>query len=50
MYANDDDAVPLPEAYAMLRSLAAKEYSEHHIDLPNATYSVEFAPLGRTEE
>ena len=49
-YADDEDAIPLPEAYALLRNLAAKEYSDNHIDVPNATYNVEFAPLERTEE
>jgi len=48
--AGDEDAVPLPEAYAMLRTLAKKEYSENYIDLPKATYSVAFAPLAETEE
>jgi len=49
-YANDNDAVPLNDAYSMLRVLAAKEYSQNHIDLPTATYDVTFAPLERTEE
>jgi phage minor structural protein len=48
--AEDDDAIPLPEAYAVLRALAAREYSAGHIDLPQATYDVSFAPLERTEE
>jgi hypothetical protein len=34
----------------MLRSLAAKEYSDGHEDEPAASYKVEFAPLERTEE
>ena len=45
-----EDAVPLAEAYTMLRTLAAKEYSVNHIDVPNATYKIEFAPLERCEE
>ena len=49
-YENDEDAVPLPEAYALLRNLAANEYSDNHIDKPTAIYEVEFAPLERTEE
>jgi phage minor structural protein len=48
--ANDEDTIPLPEAYDMLQTLAAKEFSENHIDLPQATYQIEFAPLERTEE
>jgi phage minor structural protein len=38
------------QAYAKLRELANQEYSKNHIDLPIATYGVEFAPLERTEE
>lgn len=37
-------------AYAELRRLAAQEFTVGHIDLPTATYDVEFAPLERTEE
>lgn len=37
-------------AYAELRRLAALEFTVSHIDLPTATYDVEFAPLERTEE
>lgn len=37
-------------AYAQLRRLAAQEFTVGHIDLPTATYDVEFAPLERTEE
>lgn len=37
-------------AYAELRRLAALEFTVGHIDLPSATYDVEFAPLERTEE
>ncbi|GHU48755.1 hypothetical protein FACS1894127_0090 [Clostridia bacterium] len=48
--AEDEDAIPLADAYTMLRALAAKEYSEGHIDLPQATYQIDFAPLERTEE
>ena len=49
-YAEDEDAVPLSEALLALRTLAAKEYSVNRIDLPDASYKVEFAPLERTEE
>lgn len=38
------------QAFVELRRLAALEYSVNHVDLPNATYDVEFAPLERTEE
>ncbi|OJG10065.1 phage minor structural protein [Enterococcus asini] len=37
-------------AYEELRRLAALEFTVGHIDLPTATYDVEFAPLERTEE
>ncbi len=37
-------------AYAVLRRLAALEFTVSHIDKPTATYDVEFAPLERTEE
>jgi hypothetical protein len=50
MYADDEDAVPLPVALEMLRKLAREEYSVHKIDLPKATYSVQFAPLQNTAE
>jgi phage minor structural protein len=49
-WADDEDAIPLPQAYAKLRELAAAEFSQHHIDKPNASYYVEFAPLEKTEE
>jgi len=49
-YADDEDAVPLPEAQEMLRQLAAQEYSVNKADLPACSYSIEFAPLERTEE
>ena len=49
-YADDEGAIPLSEAYAKLRELAQKEYSENHIDKPNATYNIEFAPLQNTQE
>ncbi|MCL2071935.1 MAG: phage tail protein [Oscillospiraceae bacterium] len=38
------------DAHNMLRNLAQKEYSENHIDRPNATYNIEFAPLQNVEE
>ena len=50
MYADDEDALPLGEALELLRKLARDEFSVHHIDKPNASYFVEFAPLERTEE
>ena len=38
------------QACARLRELAQLEYSQHHVDVPTATYEVEFAPLEKTEE
>ncbi|WP_267418855.1 phage tail spike protein [Bacillus sp. GC_Bacil_1] len=49
-YADDEDAVPLPQAYEMLRDAAKKMYDEHHVDFPKATYKVEFQELSQTEE
>ncbi|WOA56399.1 phage tail spike protein [Bacillus mycoides] len=49
-YADDEDAVPLPQAYEMLRDAAKKMYDEQHVDLPKATYKVEFQELSQTEE
>ena len=43
-----EDFSNISEAYNMLRNLAQKEYSENHIDKPNATYNIEFAPLQNT--
>ncbi|WP_256859874.1 phage tail spike protein [Bacillus cereus] len=49
-YADDEDAVPLPQAYEMLRNAAKKMYEEQHVDFPKATYKVEFQELSQTEE
>lgn len=48
-YADDDDAIPLEEAYAELRRLAAEEYSIHNVDVPTVRYSVNFVTLDQTE-
>ena len=47
---NAEDAIPLPQALTLLRTLAAREFSVGKIDLPRASYSVAFAPLADTEE
>ncbi|WP_256859844.1 phage tail spike protein [Bacillus cereus] len=49
-YADDEDAVPLPQAYQMLRDEAKKMYDEQFVDFPKATYKVEFQELSQTEE
>lgn len=46
----EDEFATKELAYAELRRLAAQEFTVGHIDLPTATYDVEFAPLERTEE
>jgi len=49
-YANDEDAVPLSEAYGLLRAAAKKEYSVNHIDVPAANYKVVLLNLRNTDE
>lgn len=49
-YANDDDAVPLQEAYELLRSAAKAEFDINHVDVPPANYKVDFVSLDKTEE
>lgn len=47
---DSEDAVPLEEAYELLRQAARKEYSDNKLDIPNANYKVEFADLENTKE
>ncbi|MFK4782034.1 phage tail spike protein [Lactococcus petauri] len=47
---DEEDEFTQAEAYDELRRLAGLEYSANKVDLPKATYDVEFAPLERTEE
>ena len=49
-YADDEDAIPLEDAYAELRRLADLEYSQAEIDRPTATYDVQFVNLMNTNE
>lgn len=49
-YADDEDAIPLEDAYAELRRLAGLEFSQAELDRPTATYTVVFAPLMETKE
>lgn len=49
-YANDKDAVPLQTAYQLLRERANEEYSVKKVDIPEATYKVDFVSLDQTEE
>lgn len=49
-YADDEDAIPLEDAYAELRRLANEEYSIHKVDIPTVRYQVNFVTLDQTEE
>ena len=49
-YADDEDAVPLSEAYGLLRAAAKKEYSVNHVDVPAANYKVVLLNLRNTDE
>ena len=49
-YADDEDAIPLEDAYTELRRLAGLEFSKAELDRPTATYTVVFAPLMETKE
>lgn len=42
---DEEDEFTQAEAYDELRRLAGLEYSANKVDLPKATYDVEFAPL-----
>ncbi|MED1382062.1 phage tail spike protein [Bacillus mycoides] len=46
----DEDAVPLEEAYKLLRQVAKDMYTNQKVDQPRATYKVEFQELSQTEE
>lgn len=49
-YANDEDAIPLEEAYALLRQKARAMFEKDHVDQPLASYKVSFQELSQTEE
>ncbi|MGE6619706.1 phage tail spike protein [Bacillus mycoides] len=48
--ANDEDAVPVEEAYRRLRQAAKDMFDIQMVDQPKATYKVEFQELSQTEE
>lgn len=48
--ANDDDALPLPEALDKLRAEAKAMFDIQHVDQPLATYNISFVELSKTEE
>lgn len=49
-YADDEDAVPLEEAYKRLRQASKDMFTIQKVDQPKATYKVEFQELSQTEE
>lgn len=49
-YANDEDAIPLPDALNKLRAEALAMFNEQHVDQPLATYKIKFQELSQTEE
>ncbi|MEK4675470.1 MULTISPECIES: phage tail spike protein [Bacillus] len=48
--ADDEDAVPLEEAYGLLRQAAKDMFAIQKVDQPKATYTVTFQDLAQTEE
>ncbi|PGS79164.1 endopeptidase, partial [Bacillus cereus] len=48
--AKDEDALPLEEAYRLLRKAAKDTFDTQKVDQPKATYKVEFQELSQTEE
>ncbi|MCR6791697.1 phage tail spike protein [Bacillus paranthracis] len=49
-YANDDDAIPLEDAYNILRQRARAMFEVDRVDQPLASYKVSFQELSQTEE
>ncbi len=49
-YADDEDAIPLEEAYKRLRQASKDMFTIQKVDQPKATYKVEFQELSQTEE
>ncbi|WP_459127536.1 phage tail spike protein [Latilactobacillus curvatus] len=47
---NDETAVPLEQAYELLRQAAAKEFSENNLDKPTVTLSVNMVALRNMDE
>ncbi|MED2772813.1 phage tail spike protein [Bacillus thuringiensis] len=48
--ADDEDAVPLEEAYRLLRQAVKDMFTIQKVDQPKATYNVTFQELSQTEE
>ena len=49
-YAEDEDAIPLEEAYELLRLFAEEEFTRNHVDEPKTVIKVNFVALHNTEE
>lgn len=49
-YADDEDAVPLEEAYNLLREVAQNEFEVNNIDEPETVINVDFVALHNTEQ
>ncbi|PFM49569.1 hypothetical protein COJ45_06910 [Bacillus cereus] len=49
-YADDEDAIPLEDAYALLRQKAKAMFDVDKVDQPIASYKVSFQELTQTEE
>ncbi|WP_157454982.1 phage tail spike protein [Carnobacterium maltaromaticum] len=47
---NDENAVPLDEAYKLLREAVKREFEVNMVDQPLASYQVNFVELSKTEE
>ncbi|WP_242226068.1 phage tail spike protein, partial [Bacillus cereus group sp. BfR-BA-01358] len=47
---NDEEALPLEEAYKALRAAAKSKFTDEKIDIPQANYKVDFVELSKTEE
>lgn len=47
---SQEEAVPIEEAYKLLREAAQREFDDNRFDYPIATYNVNFIELGTTEE
>ncbi|MGG0219226.1 phage tail spike protein [Bacillus mycoides] len=48
--ANDEEALPLPDALNKLRAEALAMFNEQHVDQPLSTYKIRFQELSQTEE
>lgn len=49
-YADDEDAIPLEDAYELLRQKARTMFEVDRVDQPLASYKVSFQELSQTEE